>query len=180
MYNVIVASATSGEASEGLMAALGIDWKLLVEQGIAFLILVFLLSKFVYPALIKAIDSRREQIEAGLKEAKESHEALAKAEEKVEALLAQARKDADAVAARSQQEAGALLADAEDKAKARAEQIVTDARAQLNNDIRKAREALKADTIQLVAAATEQVIHEKLDEKEDAAIIKQAVEKVKA
>lgn len=179
MHNLIVAS-TSGEASEGLMSALGIDWKLLVEQSLAFLILVFLLAKFVYPALIRAIDTRREQIEEGLKEAKESREALEKAEAKVDDVLAQARKDADAIVARSQQEAGALLADAEDKAQSRAEQIVTDARAQLNNDIRKAREALKADTIQLVAAATEQVIHEKLDEKKDATIIKNALEKGQA
>ena len=47
----------------------------LVFLVIAFLILVAILAKFVYPALIKAIDNRRDQIEAGMKEAKEAGEA---------------------------------------------------------------------------------------------------------
>src|SRR5882672_7667455 len=135
MQNLIVAS-TSGEHSAGLLEALGINWQLLIEQTIAFLILVFVLGKFVYPILVKAIDSRREQIEAGLKEAKDSHAALEKAEAKVDELLSQARKDADDILARSHQEAGAMVASAEEKAQQRAQQIVTDARAQLDGDIR--------------------------------------------
>lgn len=175
MQNLIVAS-TNSEHSAGLLQALGIDWKLLVEQTLAFLILVFVLGKFVYPVLIKAIDGRREQIEAGLKEAKESHVALEKAETKVEDLLAQARKDADEIIARSHQESGAMVAAAEEKAQQRAQQIVNDARAQLDSDIRKARQALKADTVKLVAAATEHIIHEKLDDKKDTDLIKGALD----
>ncbi|HET7302395.1 MAG TPA: F0F1 ATP synthase subunit B [Candidatus Saccharimonadales bacterium] len=175
MQNLIVAN-TNNEQSLGLLQALGIDWKLLIEQTIAFLILLFILSKFVYPVLIKAIDSRRQQIEAGLEEAKASREALEKAEAKVEALLAQARKDADEIVARSHQEAGAMVADAETKAAQRAEQIVTDARSQLERDITKARETLKAETVQLVAAATEHIVGEKLDQKKDAALISKALD----
>jgi F-type H+-transporting ATPase subunit b len=172
------AATAAAEASPGLLQALGIDWKLFVVQGIAFLILVGVLGKFVYPALIKAIDSRREAIEAGLKEAKESQEALEKAEAKVAELLAEARKEADDILARTNQEAAAAVAEAETKAKTRAEQIVADARAQLSVDVTKAREALKKDTIELVALATERVVNEKLDDKKDAELVKKALEKV--
>lgn len=176
MHDLILASTNS----PGILEALGINWKLLVEQGIAFLILVWILGKFVYPALIKSIDTRREQIEAGLKEAQESQAALAKAEVKVSEVLATARTDADDLLARSHQEAGAIVAEAEAKAKQRAEQIVADARVQLENDVRKAREALKHDTIALVAAATEHVISEKLDAKKDAGLIQKALKEERA
>lgn len=176
MHGLLIVASTS-EHSSGLLQALGIDWKLLVEQALAFLILVLVLGKFVYPTLMKAVDNRRDEIEAGLQEAKESREALVQAEAKVDDVLAAARKDADAIIARAHTEAGTMVADAEAKAQARAEQIVTDARAQLDSDVRKAREALKADTIKLVAAATEQIIHEKLDDKKDASLIKKALEK---
>lgn len=176
MHDLILASTNS----PGILEALGINWKLLVEQGIAFLILVWILGKFVYPAMIKAIDTRREQIEAGLKEAQESQAALAKAEEKVTEVLATARTDADDLLARSHQEAGAIVAEAEAKAKQRAEQIVADARMQLENDVRKAREALKHDTIALVATATEHVIAEKLDAKKDAGLIQKALKEERA
>lgn len=172
--------ASSGQASPGLLQALGIDGKLLVEQAIAFLILVVILGKFVYPALVKAIDARREQIEAGMKEAKQAEEALVNAEAKVSDLLADARKEADEIIARSHQEATAMVADAEEKAKTRAEQIVADARTQLEADVRKAREALKSETIKLVALATEHVVNEKLDEKKDANLIKGALSEEQA
>jgi F-type H+-transporting ATPase subunit b len=171
----IFAAAESAEETQGLFQALGIDWKLFIEQGLAFLILVFVLGKFVYPILVKTIDSRREAIEAGLKEAKESQEALEVAEAKVSELLAAARKDADEILARTQQESTSLIADAETKAKARAEQIVNDARQQLNIDIAKAREALKKDTVELVALATERIIGEKLDAKKDSDLVSKAL-----
>jgi F-type H+-transporting ATPase subunit b len=175
-----VLATTTQPASPGLFQALGLNLQLFVEQGVAFLILVFILGKFVYPALVKAIDDRRAAIEAGLEEAKESGEALEKAEAKVAEMLEAARKDADEILARTQQESASLVAEAESKAQARAEQIVADARQQLNIDVTKAREALKKDTIELVALATERVIGEKLDERKDAELVKKALAEEKA
>ena len=68
--------AGESEASAGLFGALGLDLRLLIIQALAFLVLVAILGKFVYPALVKAIDDRREAIETGLRDAKSSHEAL--------------------------------------------------------------------------------------------------------
>lgn len=178
LHNLIVAStetAHEAAASPGLLDALGINGKLLLEQAIAFLILVAILGKFVYPALVKAIDARRDQIEAGQKEAKEAAEALEKAEAKVTDLLADARKEADEIIARSHKETTTMVAEAEEKAKVRAEQIIKDARAQLDTDIAKARQALKKDTIELVALATEKIVKEKLDERKDANLITEAL-----
>jgi F-type H+-transporting ATPase subunit b len=172
--------ANTESHSPSIFEALGLNWTLLIEQAIAFLILVWILGKFVYPVLIKSIDTRREQIEAGLKEAQESRVALEQAEAKVEEALAQARADADAILARSHQEAGAMIAEAEAKAKQHAEQIVKDARMQLETDVRKARDQLKADTVSLVAAATEKVIDEKLDAKKDASLISKALKQEQA
>jgi F-type H+-transporting ATPase subunit b len=172
LHSLIIASSNQ----PSLFEALGINWKLLVEQAIAFLILVFILGKFVYPALIKAIDARRDQIEAGLQEAKQSQEALEQAEARVADMIEQARKDADDVIARSHQEAVAMVTEAEDKAKQRADQIVKDARAQLDIDVTQARKALRDETVKLVAAATEHVVGEKLDDRKDAGLITKALD----
>jgi F-type H+-transporting ATPase subunit b len=179
MFNLIASAIPATEAAEqepqSLLSALGIDLTLLIEQTIAFLILVFLLAKFVYPALIKAVDGRREKIEAGMKEAKQAEEALAKAEAKVAEMLSDARKEADDILARTNQEAASVVAGAEEKAKVRAEQIVADARQQLELDVAKARNALKKDTIELVALATERIVGEKLDAQKDAELVKKAL-----
>ncbi|HEX7963181.1 MAG TPA: F0F1 ATP synthase subunit B [Candidatus Saccharimonadales bacterium] len=175
-----VLATTEGASSPSLFQALGLNAQLFIEQGVAFLILVFVLGKFVYPALVKAIDDRRAAIEAGLQEAKDSQEALEKAEAKVSEMLEEARKEADEMLARTHQEAASVVADAESKAKQRAEQIVADARQQLAVDVSKAREALKKDTVELVALATERVIGEKLDDRKDADLVKKALAEEKA
>jgi F-type H+-transporting ATPase subunit b len=169
-------AATAAGQEQNLFTALGIDWRMMLEKGLAFLLLVIVLAKFVYPPLMRAVDGRREQIELGLREAKESQEALARAEAKASEVIAEARKEADEILARTQQDANTLLAEAEEKAKARAEQIVADAHTQLEADVRKAREALKAETVELVAAATEKVVDEKLDTRKDAQLITKILE----
>jgi F-type H+-transporting ATPase subunit b len=169
------AVAESGQA--GLFESLGLDIKQLAINTIAFLILVGILARFVYPALIKAIDGRREAIENSLEAAKKSQEASEDAEKRVEALLADARKDADEIVARSQSEAQAMIAEAEAKAKQRADQLVADARSQLDAEVVKARAALKKDTLKLVAAATEKIVEERLDADKDAKLIESAIAK---
>jgi F-type H+-transporting ATPase subunit b len=179
MYDVLILASTEAHGSEesaGLFQALGVNLQLLITQAIAFLILVFILGKFVYPVLMKAVDDRRDQIEAGLKEAKEAEEALATAEAKVADMLADARKEADGILARTHQETSAMVAEAETKAKDRAEQIVKDARAQLDTDVARARQTLKQETIQLVAQATEKIVGEKLDTSKDSGLIASALQ----
>jgi len=176
-HSLITTFASEAVANQSLFQALGIDWKLLVEQAIAFLILVAVLGKYVYPALIKAIDDRRSAIEAGLDEAKKSQEELERAESKIEELLVTARKEADEIVKRSQQEATGIVSDAEAKAKTRAEAFLKDAHSQLQADVATARLTLKRDTVGLVASATEQIIHEKLDAKKDETLIMRVLNK---
>ncbi len=174
LTNFAVEAAGKAE-SAGLLGALGINLKLLITQALAFLVLVGILAKFVFPYLVRAIDERRETIEKGLQEAKQAQEKSEKAEEEMRRLLATARKDADDIIARSHSEAAAQIAEAEEKARVRAEQIVNDAHAQLESDIAKARQALKKDTAQLVAMATERILHEKIDARKDAELIDRAL-----
>ena len=68
-----------------------------------------------------------------------------------------------------------MISDAETKAKQRADRLVADARAQLDADVTKARAALKKDTMKLVSLATEKIIHEKLDDIKDAALVEAAI-----
>lgn len=170
---VLFAEATG--SNQNLFSALGLDWQLLLVQTLAFLVLLWVLAKFVYPVLIRSIDERRRTIETGLEDAKKAHQELTRAEQKVETALTDARKEADGIIARSREEAAALLADAEAKAKTRAEAFLKDAQAQLDADIARARASLKKDTIELVALATEKIIDEKLDAEKDAQLIEKAL-----
>jgi len=171
----IIAATESSEQSESLFGALGIDWRLLILQLIAFGILLWILKKFVFPYLIRAIDKREKAIAESVAAAQEAEVKAEKAEAEVEKQLKTARKEAAEIVDVAHKEAAAMVAEAEAKAKQRAEQIVSEARAQLEQDIVKARTQLRNETAELVALATEKIVRQKVDAARDKDLITTAL-----
>ena len=172
-------AAAETAPSGDLFTALGIDWKMLVFQLIAFVVLVWLLGKFVYPSLMKAVDKRQADIEASSKAAETAREQADKTKDEVEKLLKQARRDASDILATAKEEANSVVEAADAKAKARAEHIVTEAQEQLQKDIVAARKALHNETLELVALATEKVVGKTVSAKVDKDIVAAAVKEAK-
>lgn len=168
-------AATETSSSGDIFTSLGINGQMLIFQAVAFLILVFILSKWVFPVLMKAVDDRQEAIEAGAKAAEKAEKKAAEAEEQVQKLLKQARAEAKDIVTTAKDEANAMVANGEEKAKSRAEKIVRDAHEQLEKDVIAARKALHNDTIELVALATEKVVGKTVSEGVDKNIIADAV-----
>lgn len=172
MYQSFAATASEDKSA---LATLGIDPKQLVAQIIAFGILVFVLSKWVFPVLIRAIDERQERIEHSLAAAKEAEIKSSNAQEEIGKLLAEARKDSADIVATAHKEATAMVEEAEAKAQKKADHIVAEAKTQLDGEILKARAALQKETRVLVAQATEQIIGQKLTGAADEKLIEQAL-----
>lgn len=168
------------EASDSdLFSALGIDWRLLVIQIIAFVILVALLKKFVYPIFLKSIDERQESIEKAQKAGVEAQKEANKSKLEMEELLSTARKEAADIVAIAKDEASEIVSKSEDKARDNAERIVSDAQAEIGRDVEAARKELHNQTIELVALATEKVIGKTHASKIDSDIIAQALKETK-
>lgn len=145
-------------ASGDIFTALGIDWRLLILQIIAFIILVWALSKWVYPLLMKAVDQRQADIESAAKAAKEAQQTATETQEETARLLEEAKKQASDIVATAKLEATEITTNSETKARDLAEKIASDAREQLAKDVEAAKRDLYNETLQLVALTTEKVI----------------------
>lgn len=165
------AAETAHETNADIFTALGIDWRLLILQIVAFLILVFLLGKFVYPWLMKAVDDRQKAIEDAALAAAKAQRAAEENQEKVEELLAEARQEAAEIVNTAKLESSEMLSASEKKAQKTAERIVADAQEQLGKDVEHARKALYNETLELVGLAAGKVARTKLDKKADAELI---------
>jgi F-type H+-transporting ATPase subunit b len=165
---------TSAE-SNGILGALGIDWKMLIFQIIAFIILVWFCGKYIYPIFMKTIDARQDAIEAGTKAAVEAEKKAAEAKAEIAKLMKQARADASEIVVTAKEEATAALEAAETKSKNQAERIVAEAHAQLDKDIVAAKKMLHNETLELVALATENVVGKTVTAKVDSSVIASAV-----
>ena len=109
-----------------------IDWFTVVAQAINFLILVWLLKRFLYKPILHAIDEREKGIAAQLAEA--------------EAKKAEAQKERDDFQHKNEafdQERAALLKKATDEAKAERQRLLDEARKDADSLRAKRQEALR-------------------------------------
>lgn len=161
----------AAESNSNIFASLGIDWQMLIVQIIAFLVLVFLLGKWVYPWLMNSVDERKDQIDAALKAANEAQQSAIDTEGRVQELLKTAQGEAAEIVATAKVESAAAISAAEEKAKKRAEQIVADAKDDIAKEVVAVKKALHDETLQLVALATGKVVGKVMDSKVDDSII---------
>lgn len=173
------ASTASAEQSEGILAGLGIDFTLLIFQAIAFLLMVFVLAKWVYPVFMRIIDEREAKIEASSKAADEAKQAAEKAEEGVEKELKKARLAAADIVATAKAEATQMTEAADKKAKDRAERIVSEAHEELQKDILAARKSLEGDTLRLVKQAASLAVAGVADSQLDDELVQRSVAEAK-
>lgn len=179
MLHPLTVFAESAPADENLLVSLGIDWTMLLIQAAAFLLLVAVLAKYVYPIFLRVLDQRDEAARESANAAEAAKAHAEKAEAEVEKLLTKARKDARDIVATAKDEATATVEMAENRAKVRADKLVADAKEQLDKDVLAARKTLHNDTLELVAQATEQVVGKTVNAKVDESVIKASLTEVR-
>lgn len=180
--NILTTFASSEAAAEksDLFTSIGIDWKLLLLQTVAFLILLWFLKKFVYPSLVAMLDRREKLIEESVAAARDAEKNAAEAEEKTTKLMKEARKQAHEMLSSAKAEATSLVDAAEKKSRERAEKIVADAEAEIGRNVEAVKKSLRAETLTLVAEATEKVVGKTVNNTVDQKVIADAVKEAEA
>lgn len=142
---------------------MGINLWNLVSQIVVFLILLWLLARFVFPALIKTMDDRERLITEGVENAAKAQQDLKDAQKRVEALLDEARRDAQATLAKATQAAEHVRAEIEQDAQRRSREIIAQAEQRTQQLVAQARAQLRQDVADLAIAAAEHVVGNSLD-----------------
>ena len=179
MMNIVQLLASTEPAESQGIAALGLSPLAILAQGITFLMFFLLVKKFALGKIVDTIETRRKTIEESLNKAEELNRQNEEAEKRVNSLLSEARKESEEIINKSREEAGVIITDAEVTAVAKAEKIIADGKLQIEAEVLKAREALKKETLGLVARATEAVLGEAVDSKKSESIIRKALEETK-
>lgn len=160
-----------------LFAKLGIDWRLLIAQLVNFVILFTALTFLLYKPLIAALDKRRAKVIESLANAEKIGEELTRANAESERIVAAARAEASRISAEALKQAETNRAAAVEKTRVEISEIIASGKAQLGAE----RDAMTAEVrraaAELIAAATEKVINEKMTGAKDKALIEQVLDK---
>lgn len=117
---------------EALISAFGLDWKLLLIQGINFGILLVGLTYFLYTPVLNLIDERRKMVADGVRQAQEADRVLADSKRRGDETIGSAAREAEGLIASARSRAddvgGEIVRDAE--AKAHAIMVEANARAE--------------------------------------------------
>ena len=127
-------------------------------QAVNFLILIALLSRFLFTPLKKFLADRAAGIEKALAEAKVAREAAAKAQEEHRAQIVATQREAAALRDQAQREVEAerqrLLKASRDEA----QRLVDEARAAIEAEVKRARASLREEVVSLSLAAAERLL----------------------
>lgn len=146
---------------EQLIQAFGIDARLIVVQIINFVLLLGLLSYFLYKPLLRMLEEREAKITQGVRDAESAAAAKADAEAEKQRIVTDAHHEAEAVAARAKtyadEQTAEIVRDAEDKAAS----IVHQA-GEKGEDIKaQAHKESEAEIAKLAVLAAEKILTEK-------------------
>ena len=150
----------------------------LVIQGIAFFLVAWLVMKFGWPHIIKAIEDRQAKIAEGLAAADRARQELADADARVADEIRKARGEAAAIVDKAQQQANQIIEKARNDAIVEATKQKAIAAADIEAQAHKAREELRAQVASLAVAGAQKILKREIDVNAHKALIDQLVAEI--
>jgi len=145
---------------------------LIVWTSVVFLLLVFLLSKYAWKPILKAIKEREEGIANALASAEKAKEEMKALQAGNEKILAEARAERDAMLKDARDAKDAMVNEEKSKTKADADRIFATAREQITNEKNAAITELKNQVATLSIEIAEKILKSELssDDKQKALV----------
>ena len=145
----------------------------LFAQMIVFFILWWVVARFVWPPLVKALDERATKVAEGLAAAERGNIDLANATKKAEEAMASARQEGVQRVAEAEKRAQLTAEEIKANAQAEAARIIAQAKLDAEQQIGKARDELRNQVAALAVKGAEQILRREVDPKSHAALLEQ-------
>jgi F-type H+-transporting ATPase subunit b len=129
-----------------------------------FLVLLFILGKFAWPAILTAVKARNESIRHALDAADKAKEEMAQLKADNEKILAEAKAERNALLKEAKQVKDMLIADAKDKAGEEAKKLIQSAREAIQAEKAAALNEMKEQMASLSVDIAEKILRAKLGE----------------
>ena len=149
------------------MEKLGINWGLLIAQIFNVVLLVWLLTRYLYRPVLNMLNERTRRIQESLRETEQVKEQLARANQDYDQKLAQARQEAAGILAQAQERAKLQEAEIIAQARQEADRIRSDAREQAVQERDGLMRDLKNQMADLVTITASRVLGEELKSNHD-------------
>jgi len=147
---------------------------------LTFGIVLFILKKFAWKPILKALKDRENSIQSALDTAKKAREEMANLRADNEKIIAEAKTERDSILKEAREIKEKMIIEAKNRASKEAEKIVTVARENIQNEKMAAITELKNQVAHLSIEIAEKILKQELSEKDkQKSIVKNLLEDVK-
>lgn len=150
----------------------------LIGQLISFLFFIWFCKKFVWTALIGAMDERQKKIADGLDAADRASRDLELAQEKATDQLKDAKQDAAAIIDQANKRANQIVDEAKEQAHAEGDRLKAAAQAEIEQEMNRAKEELRAKVASLALLGAEKVLEASIDENANRSLVDKLAEQL--
>jgi F-type H+-transporting ATPase subunit b len=137
-----------------------------IFELLAFLLVLWVLAKWVVPPINKAMSERQERIRRQFEEMEEATASAKQAEEDLRAQMVDARHDASRIREEAREQGAAIVTEMREQAQAEAQRIVETAKAQLEAERQQVVNQLRAEVGTLATELASRIVGESLDDDE--------------
>lgn len=143
----------------------------LLAQAVTFALFIWFTVKFVWPPLLRAIETRQKTIADGLAAAERGKNELELAGKRSAEVLRDAKHQSSDIVAQAERRAAQIVEEAKSAAKVEGDRLIAGARAQIEQEVFQARESLRQKVAGLVVAGAEKILEREVDAKAHADLL---------
>jgi F-type H+-transporting ATPase subunit b len=143
----------------------------LLMQAIGFGLFIWFCAKFVWPPMMRAVETRQRQIAEGLQAGEEGRKSLVTAEKRGADKIADARAKAGEIVATGAKFKAETIDQAKVEAQAERERIIAAAKAEAAQEYQMAREQLRNQVADLAVAGASRILKREVDAKAHADLL---------
>jgi F-type H+-transporting ATPase subunit b len=143
----------------------------LLMQAVAFGAFIWFTARFVWPPLMRAIETRQRQIAEGLEAGEQGRKNLVSAEKRAADMIAEARAKASEIVATGEKFRAETMDHAKVEASAERERIIAAAKAEAQQEYAAAREQLRDQVADLAVAGAARILKREVDPKAHADLL---------
>jgi F-type H+-transporting ATPase subunit b len=137
----------------------------LLMQAIGFGLFIWFTAKFIWPPLMRAVETRQKQIAEGLAAGEQGRQNLVTAEKRVADIIAEAKAKAGEIVATGEKFKSETIDQAKLEAAAERERIIAAAKAEAQQEYASAREQLRNQVADLAVAGAARILKREIDPK---------------
>jgi F-type H+-transporting ATPase subunit b len=135
----------------------------LFAQAIVFAAFIWFTVKFVWPYMLRAIETRQKTIADGLAAAEEGRRSLETSSRQAQDAISQARNRAAEILAQAEKRATQIVDEARAAAKEEGNREKAAAKAEIDQELTRAREQLRDQVASLAVAGAERILRREVD-----------------